>query len=489
MISAGLRAIAGKELRALLPPFAGCLVILAGAWPAGLPLPRTTLLLVYGFTSIGIGAHVFGQEYGHRTLPMLLAIPMSRWRVLAIKLAVALALIAALAVVTASLHGSASALRDTGAARFVSLVALASICLAPAFAILCRSTLAGVVFSAGAAAGLWLLGGVIGSWRFGPENAAGIDAFQRAFFWPGIYWLCAAGAAGTAWLYLRLEAMENIGGGFQWPDLLSRGSIAAPRATRRSPWLRLVQKELRLQQMTFILSAMFVAAMLAGAVVSQERPGWTVPVLLFHAIGVAGLAGCLASAEERQLGTWTLQQVLPVAARAQWWVKVAMTMGVGIGLASLVPFVIVNILPAVERGEVIRAGMWTRFALLTAAALYISSLSRSGIRAVVGLILLVPVVSLFVGPGHALLWGIVRAGMTQVMTIPRLWERFTPDPASAYLDAMAVGLSLTLLVFASRNHRTDDQDVWRVARQAIVMVAFVAITFAGGLVLRLATLP
>ena len=491
MIAGGLRAVAGKEVRALLPAFAGCVAVLAGARPSGLPLHRTTLLLVYGFTSLGIGAHVFGQEYAHRTLPMLLAMPVARWRLLAVKLAVALSFIGGLAIVAASSHGSAPVLRDTGAARFVSLVALTSVTLAPALAILCRSTLAGVVFTAGMAAGLWLLAGAVGAWQLGAENAAGIDAFQRAVFWPGIYGLCGIGAAATAWLYLRLEAPEDAGAGLQLPALIRRTPGGAIGVTRRSPWIRLVQKELRLQQSTFILSAMFVAAMLMSAAIAQEdagNAGWTVPVLFFHAIAVAGLAGCLASAEERQLGTWASQQLMPVGAREQWLVKAAVTLGTAMGLAILVPVILADVLPPVARGDVIRPGTWTRFGLLTAVALYISALSRSGIRAVVGLILIVPAIGLVVGPLHRLLWTLVRTGMERVMTIPRPWDRFVPDPASYYLDAMAVAFTVIVLVFAFRNHRADNQDGWRIAGQLAVMGSFVAVAFAGGLVLRLATL-
>ena len=156
----------------------------------------------------------------------------------------------------------------------------------------------------------------------------------------------------------------------------------------------------------------------------------------------------------------------------QWTVKVFTTVSLslilGVGMPALVTMVF-----AIRE---LSAGTWVVMAvaapILTIAALYVSSLSSSGVRA---LTVAIPAVA-----GAALLSGVVlaigQAGVFALTGSPGPLQRhwllmFVPAVVFA-LTALAL-----LLTFGLRNHRSADRTPGRVLKQAAWIVGAMTIAF------------
>ena len=136
---AHLRTLAWNETRALLPAWiAGVLAAIAATWTAG--GTREVSLFALGAATIGLGAQSIGHEYANGTLGLMLTLPVARWRLFLVKLAVPGAMVLPLAT-CAWLLGLATV------PALPWLTAAAALCLAPAFTMLCRSQLAGAILS------------------------------------------------------------------------------------------------------------------------------------------------------------------------------------------------------------------------------------------------------------------------------------------------------------------------------------------------------
>ena len=130
-------------------------------------------------------------------------------------------------------------------------------------------------------------------------------------------------------MFIRLEAIESRGVELSLPSWVpglsgrARAIPAAPPAFARRPamWL-LVKKELRLQQLTFAVSGLYVmgwVSLLAfGPFAPASRTTLLFMLTVFHSGAIPLLAGSLASAEERHLGTLEWQTLLPMARWKQW---------------------------------------------------------------------------------------------------------------------------------------------------------------------------
>ena len=239
-----------------------------------------------------------------------------------------------------------------------------------------------------------------------------------------------------------------------------RGRVAAAR----SVWQHLLGKELRLQQMTFVVSGLYVAAWLAVVLVGESlfptrRAGAMTLATLLHAGAIPLLAGSLASAEERQLGTLGWQVLLPIAAWRQWAVKAAVVLALSLGLAIAVPAILYALF-ASGPGPV---GLgWPPAAAIAAVAtlsLYASSLSTSGVRALLASIPLV----------------FVAASSWRWM--PVAWN--LPNAAWAALYAAGVAVFAWLLWLGMKDHGSAERGAKRALKQvaaigAVVVVAMLA---------------
>ena len=362
------------------------------------------------------------------------------------------------------------------------LAPLCAICLAPALSMLCRSALAGVVFTVAIPGLLMLVGNIIATLWFGLALTGAVTAFISAFVWRSVLVVCALGAIGSWVLFMRLEAIDGHAE-LQWPHWL-RGDPGRLAVSRKVPGAlaALVRKELRLQQLTFVVVGLFILASAALWMLSRVNPEfWNVPfepIAVLYGALLLILIGSLASAEERQLGTLPSQLLLPIAARTQWVIKVATSLSLALVLGVVVP-TLVSFLFSYSEGftgwhprrvkETLAAA-----ALLTSCSLYVSSLSPSGIRAMVNGIPVVIGGTVFVTIGVALVMAIGSRviagpfGQNGVVNSERL-RSFPASSAGLYVW-LAVLVAGVFLWFGLANHRTTERRMSRVALQVVALI-------------------
>ena len=413
-----------KEIRALLPAWFASLCAMGAAVLIG-PRGHVLGLLAYGFGSVTLGAQSIGHEYTHRTLTLLLSQPSSRRRLLLMKLGVLAAMLLTLSIVAGIML-----LRPTEL-QWVFASVLCGLFLAPLLTMLCRNPLAGVVFTGAAPAWMSALGEVV---------SAGV-------LWGATLGVCVAAAVASWRLFMRLEAIDGRDPDVRLPQMLRRRTTAIvasadPGRARHPVWL-LVKKELHLQQMTFAVAGVWALIWITVSAFTRIVPGFvgfslSVVSILYGAL-LALLIGSLASAEERQIGTLEWQLLLPMATWKQWAVKVGTTLG----LAGLLSFGLPVALAAGDVG--VNAAHAGAIIFLTTGSLYVSSLCRNGLRA------------LMVSAPVMLALGVLSV-IAGVYGSPR-----------ALLAVPLAGVIALMLWFALENHRSAGQGAGRVCRQVMWM--------------------
>jgi hypothetical protein len=491
-------ALVWKEVRGLGPTWltAAALLVAVGFVETGLDTvldvqqPRTgarqlTVLFYVGACAL-LGALSIGQEFTDRTLAGLLAQPAARSSVLLHKLGVVAAMLLALGglawaygLTPPAVARALPEISPTGRVLVTVLPVLGGVLLAPCLTLLTRSALAGCVFTIALSLVM-----VIGSqaavpWLYGDAatlaqaNARFLDIFVHTMLAVVVL------SALLMWrLFMRLEAIEGRGLELHLPAWLfkPRVHLAAARSAR-SVWQQMLGKELHLQQLTFVVSALYVAAWLAVVLVGESlfptrRDGYMTAATLLHAGAIPLLAGSLASAEERQLGTLGWQVLLPIAAWRQWAVKAAVVLVLSLGLAIGVPAILYALF-ASGPGPV-RLG-WPPAAAIAAVAtvsLYASSLSTNGVRA-----LLASAAAI----GGPLL--VAHITMNNVMPgwMPLAWD--LPNAAWAVLYAASAAVFAWLLWLGMKNHGSAERGAKRVLKQvaalgAVAVVAMLAFAAA-----------
>jgi ABC-type transport system involved in multi-copper enzyme maturation permease subunit len=500
------RALVGKEIRAIAWPAAGAIAVMAAARIVlGSRLLDAVAFVAYVAAPIAIGAIVVGHEFTHQTFASQLTQPIPRRHLLAAKV---LVLAAALAALGLAAHWAAEVraghagygARVSAEANGLNLLLVPLACgffLAPAFTLLSKSTLAGVVFSAAVPAGFWIVGQIAGISEFGNLQTSHplMRAIQVDWLRWGLLAMCAASALGLWIGFPRLQATGV--GEMRMPSTVGRAPATLDRPIwvkprRRPLWWRLVTKEIRLQQMTFVLAGLYMLASIPLARFQEHLPGLLADsaggVTYLYALFVAILAGSLASAEERQLGTLEWQTLLPAAAWNQWTIKLGTTLLIAVGLGIGVPFVMSTLLDAHDL-VLSRGREFPEFAaasvLLTCGSLYVSSLSSSGIRAFV---LSFPAFAgvAFFGVLASTSAGFVASGLVDRRTVQML----LPEIGRQEMGAIRGWVSMTALlavaafvvwigVLAMQNHRSAERG-GAVARRQLVRVGLVA---AAGLLL------
>lgn len=490
-------ALVWKEVRGLGPTWltAAALLVAVGFVETGLDTvldvqqPRAgasqlTVLFYVGACAL-LGALSIGQEFTDRTLAGLLAQPAARSSVLLHKLGVVATMLLALGglawaygLTPLAIARAWPELSPPGRVLVTMLPVLGGVVLAPCLTLLTRSALAGGVFTialplpiviGSQAAVPWLYGDAA---TLAQANTRILDIFVHTMLAVVVL------SALLMWrLFMRLEAIEGRGLELHLPAWLfkPRVHLAAARSTR-SVRQQMLGKELHLQQMTFVVSGLYVAAWLAVVLVGESlfptrRAGYMTVATLLHAGAIPLLAGSLASAEERQLGTLGWQVLLPIAAWRQWAVKAAVVLVLSLGLAIGVPAILYALF-ASGPGPV-RLG-WPPAAAIAAVAtlsLYASSLSANGVRALlasasaIGGVVLVAHITMDVMPG----W------------MPLAWD--PPNAAWAALYAASAAVFAWLLWLGMKNHGSAERGAKRVLKQvaalgAVAVVAMLAFAAA-----------
>jgi hypothetical protein len=467
-----------KEFRALFPLWLACVVVVAlYAQVSGYFLPMIATL-AYGFGSIALGAQSIGHEYGYATLGVLLSQPADRRRLLAIKLLVLAACLSTLWFAASLSLLDSRAFRSAAPGTAPPLIALCGLFLAPALTMATRSWIAGSVFTIGLPGMLWtglMLAGVA---RSGVSPAAA--QFAESVFWPAMYGVCAVAAVAGWWMFGRLEAFEGRGTEIQLRLPWSPAVRARNRATHTSrPLGRLVAKELHLHQMAFVLAGLYVVAVAAAAAATAMNPEMVIhpaiPITVFYGLTVVALVGSFASAEERQLGTRDWQHLMPIAAWKQWTVKVAVAMSLAGALGVGLPAAVSTLAPAIWFGARDLETLPYVIVALVAWGLYVSSLSSSGIRA---LLAMFPALFAIGYTGQRL------AGELQEALVGWGVRPFARVRFYLWMEMAAIlgTASLVLVILAYQNHRSGDVTWKRVALQAgLLLAVFLAVVLASWL--------
>jgi hypothetical protein len=484
------RALVGKELRVLGPVWVATMSLMGLAMFADSREGYQIAGPAYVVGALALGALAVGQEYHHRTLAALLMQPVARRTLLRAKLLVLGVLLGALCAGALLLIRNAPLFQLSGqeiAGRlrirptrvdptsvWLLLPVLYGLCVAPWMTMVSRGVLAGVVLTAALPALTWLaletaLQGVYGLGRLPAE----IEAMRLRALWLGSLAICGVGAILTWVLFARLQAIEGSPE-VRLPAGLTRwvSARAARPTTRRPVWLLLVAKEIRLQQMALAVAALYL--LMCGAMFTLEpvipdlMPRLVSGISILYSLGIAVLIGSFASAEERRLGTLHWQLLLPTAAWRQWIAKVLTAVTLLGVLAMALPMFVLPLLTD---------ELWTRdgvepvvLTMLMLLALYISSLSNSGLRGLVHAALLAGLVPLGVALSQPVLRPVGRVigravgSVTHDMLNAR-WPtgvdvhlfRLLNEVASWMVSGFLAGAFVLLLWFAFLNHQADSR--------------------------------
>ena len=471
---------------------------------------REVVLILLAGGSVLVAASSFGAEFNHRTFIQLLVQPVDRRRIWFEKM---LVLGAALAPVVLVLLLDRLGFGRGGPFKgLLCVVPLCAFCATPFLTLLFRSAIAGVVFSLAIPLLIWLGGGalVIALIKLGVlQEAPGGAIFDDVLlfrFLTGYFVLAFVGyCGGFYWLGYRkfrnLEVLDGPAAGNGLGVFLERPFqrlLHACLPERSGPFTALLRKELKLQQPTFLVCAAFV--LVEAMVVSYLRlfqPSlgdvyFMLPMILYCGF-VPLTVGAIAVAEERNFGVLAWHLTLPISARAQWRIKMLVSLGVSLILGVVVPCAVIGIghalyppLPALGSME-----FWPSFficlaeALATALALYASSLSNNSLQAIIlgaGLALGLGVVADLTVKGGAWLGPVLASALGLNDHYSYGWSLALGHEEPFALMALGLGMVMvlaTLLGCAFGNYRRSELDrraLWRHA--GVVLIPGVCFVWA-----------
>jgi ABC-type transport system involved in multi-copper enzyme maturation permease subunit len=337
-----------KEARSLFWPW--CTVIIAGALPLleqsqSVPMEGAPLWGVHhliepiSFLGFFLGIPLLatlslGNEFQHRTLPLLLSQPVGRMEIWGQKMSVTIVAVVSAALVFCC--GWRSALQQdpelwvVGGAFITAMVASATF-----WTLFARSTIGGLALN-GVNSFIPLAWHIRRDWI--PEAMTARSAAAFAFLsYMGV----------MLWLGRRTLARFQVTGGMAGDDLLMAGSNVMPEALaglfRCRPTgavLNLIRKEFRLLRPVWLISLLavpvWICLPLFGYTLERGSAPAVLMVIAFTPL-IAVLAGTMSLGEERTSGTHSWHMTLPVSARRQWLTKLVAAMFTGLVCAVLLP--------------------------------------------------------------------------------------------------------------------------------------------------------
>lgn len=331
-----------KESRELWPVFAATVLFIAVPYLIWGGQAGSVGVVAFGLGCAVMGASAFGNEFHHRTVSLLLSQPIARPVLWCEKMGVlALGMLASLGVAWACLErfSGVEMFNLSGLGPLVGALVCA-FCTAPFWTLRLRSGIAGAAFAIVVPSLLLPLSALVsGRWFSGVGEEWIILAVGLVY--------CVL----TCWLgyrqFDRLQVLDAPAQEVRLPvaleSLLDRfgrklfGGFAGPFAS-------LVAKEVRLQQMSFLLAGFFCLVVVAGAFLSRSRAMWGESILevdfTLYFLILPLLAGAIAVAEERAWGVADWQLTLPPSALKQWSAKMLVTLATSLGLGLLLPAVI-----------------------------------------------------------------------------------------------------------------------------------------------------
>jgi ABC-type transport system involved in multi-copper enzyme maturation permease subunit len=424
-------------------------------------------MFAYIAGSLALGAHVIGHEFTNRTLASLLVQPCRRSSILLTKASVLAVMLVALGFIARAVLFQSLARTFGNFPRYptLGLPLIGGFCVAPYLTMRLRSQMAGVVFTAsipGMTYLLALLGGVV---IYGTGTAAA-EALALDVWMPAMWIFAAAGAVLSARSFMRLQDTEGGGEELRLP----RWFTVTDASPTRPPLWMLAKKELRLQQMTFAMVAVY-ALIWTGLTVAgrlnpdfpREFPMRGVGMLYFALLPL--LVGSLASAQERHFGMLQSQAMLPVPRTRQWAVKASVVLVLALVLGVILPWFVF------APPQIPRTSFWPLAAsilLLTTWSLYISSWCGSGI---IALALLLPASAAAMALARWIDWAVTvlvspqhSAGVYGVLA--------QPSAVFTTWVIAATPLAVLLLLFAARNHWTCERKPKTLAVQVAALASW-----------------
>ena len=344
-----------KEARELFRPWCGVVVLCAlPLFHVGQTLSETSVALC----ALGIpmlATLSLGYEFQHRTLSLLLAQPVGRLVIWGEKMSVVIVAVLSAALVLCT--GWRSAFQQDPKLWLVAgIYLIATVPSATFWTLFARSTIGGFLLN-----GIFPYILILVHWNeiFGPNppavrsiNGLWITAFAA---------LCYAGA--MLWLGGRRLTRFQVAGGIAGDDLVMAGSSVMPEALaglfRSRPTgavLNLIRKELRLLRPLWLISFLSLVYLTcltlfrflhlrdsAAPFPEGEYVLLYIPVILFSPL-IAILAGSLSLWEEKTSGTQSWHMTLPVSARRQWMIKLAVALFTGLVCSVLLPVLVMVVL-------------------------------------------------------------------------------------------------------------------------------------------------
>jgi hypothetical protein len=290
-----------------------------------------------------------GNELQHRTLSLLLSLPISRMEIWREKLAVTALAVGSAILVYYIAWGNQIPLRARGLAP--AAAGIIAVTLSATFwTLFAGSTLGGVALNVATYSLIMIAFNLLSSFRatvfFSPRHTLVVPAMTSVL-------LCYAGV--MLWFGGRTLARFQATGGMAGDDLLTAGPQVLPGAWVR--WLRcrprgaalnLFRKEFRLLRPVWLISLLAAVGWACLTLLGLPHPqGLTrnfetavVSACVITTLIIAILAGSLSLGEEGTSGTHSWHLTLPVSARRQWFIKLCMALFAGFTGAGLVPLLI-----------------------------------------------------------------------------------------------------------------------------------------------------
>ncbi|MDB6018680.1 MAG: hypothetical protein JWR19_3169 [Pedosphaera sp.] len=494
-----------KEARALFPAFAMTLLLMGfsfvlsffKAWDDLVAGGFSMVLFALGCAMMG--AMVFGQEFQHRTMLLLLSQPVARRTQWFEKMLVLGTAVLTCALVQYLLFHRISPKDANGEdILLIFMVPLGALCTTPYLTLVTRHTFAAVVFSfcLPAFAITFVLGILDRLHWLNDANQNWIISLILAIYFTALYGLGQV-------KFLRWQVIESQSPEIAIPQKLEN-SLARPFRKLvpgyTGPIASLVSKELRLQRTNFLFAGIFCAALLLEAVwlvtVNRNTSNSMLPgVTFFFYMAVLPLSiGAVSIAEERNWGVAGWHLTLPASARKQWLVKASVALLMGLVLGLLLPAVIGAVSEPVFHFDMLKAGtepmglllvMALVYLLIVAMTIYASSISSNTLRAIlfgIGLLVVFGSCLVMIKYAAVVAFGPNSEGWINgsFMTLAALLSfllhsiKLDAEPDIFLPLFWIVGLigSLGLILsFASSNFRKADIKVGRVVVQVLAVLA------------------
>lgn len=413
-----------KEIVIILPGVAACAVLMLMA-PFTQSL-RSVSIIAFCVGCVLVGVRPFCAEFQHRTMTLLFVQPVPRseiWRVKRwVQLLGFIVLVATLFFVPIIAQRDFEAayqdiLRNAGGAMPFLLVLPLAYLTGPFWALMVRGTIAASVF--GVIGPLLVpLPFLVWSEHSRPIGSDPGDVSVGTYL--SIFCYALACWSFSRSYFSRMQVADSTGGEIDLAGRISPWFRSANARTRRSlqsaDWA-LFKKELFLQQVPLLFcllllvgwGTMFLTDLFSQHAAtfqdSSDSLGKYAAVLGLYFFLVPLISGCISLAEERASGIHSWQITLPVSRRRQWAVKVAGLIFTNAVLGFLVPAALLMLFPAL-RDHMFAHGaanfeLWLWLmgvcAALMLISVYVASLSRNTMQALVAALVTLASAPMLVG--------------------------------------------------------------------------------------------